>query len=188
MSYIVERFEEKARFINKSEAGLIREKLEILVSNITTQVEKHDSRFQSTLVKSGSVYEGTKVREPNEFDFMTQMDSLSNTPLLRPCDKGDGYVKLSLESREWEDFRDADGFFSPNLLSRFFKQLVNKSLNHIKIPQGLAVRRTRPSLRESSWWLHGKDNPSYRQTINLAELLLQRVAISWGRSVERLQR
>ena len=70
MSYIVERFEEKARFINESEAGLIREKLEILVSNIITQVEKHDSRFQSTLVKSGSVYEGTKVREPNEFDFM----------------------------------------------------------------------------------------------------------------------
>ena len=48
--------------------------------------------------------------------------------------------------------RDADGFFSPNLLSRFFKQLVNKSLNDIKIPEGLAVRRTRPSLRESSWW------------------------------------
>ena len=152
MSYIVERFEEKARFINESEAGLIREKLEILVSNIITQVEKHDSRFQSTLVKSGSVYEGTKVREPNEFDFMIQMDSLSNTPLLRPCDKGDGYVKLSLESREWEGFRDADGFFSPNLLSRFFKQLVNKSLNDIKIPEGLAVRRTRPLLRESSWW------------------------------------
>ena len=42
MSYIVERFEEKARFIIKSEAGLIREKLEILVSNIITQVEKHD--------------------------------------------------------------------------------------------------------------------------------------------------
>ena len=152
MSYIVERFQEKARFINESEAGMIREKLEILVSNIITQVEKHDSRFQSTLVKSGSVYEGTKVREPNEFDFMIQMDSLSNTPLLRPCDKGDGYVKLSLENREWEDFRDADGFFSPNLLSRFFKQLVNKSLNDIKIPEGLAVRRTRPSLRESSWW------------------------------------
>ena len=131
---------------------MIREKLEILVSNIITQVEKHDSRFQSTLVKSGSVYEGTKVREPNEFDFMIQMDSLSNTPLLRPCDKGDGYVKLSLENREWEDFRGADGFFSPNLLSRFFKQLVNKSLNDIKIPEGLAVRRTRPSLRESSWW------------------------------------
>ena len=65
MSYIVERFEEKARFINESEAELIRERLEILVNNIVTQIEKHDSRFQCTLVKSGSVYEGTKVCEPN---------------------------------------------------------------------------------------------------------------------------
>ena len=152
MSYIVERFEEKARFINESEAELIREKLEILVRNIVTQVEKHDSRFQSTLVKSGSVYEGTKVREPNEFDFMIQMDSLTNTPLLCPCDKGDGYTKLSLESREWEDFKDADGFFSPNLLSRFFKKLVNKSLDDIKVPEGLAVLRTRPSLFKETWW------------------------------------
>nr|XP_058954253.1 uncharacterized protein LOC131781579 [Pocillopora verrucosa] len=152
MSYIVERFEEKAKFINESEAELIREKLEILVRNIVTQVEKHDSRFQSTLVKSGSVYEGTKVREPNEFDFMIQMDSLTNTPLLCPCDKGDGYAKLSLESREWEDFKDADGFFSPNLLSRFFKKLVNKSLDDIKVPEGLAVLRTRPSLFKETWW------------------------------------
>ena len=52
MSYIVERFEEKARFKNESEAELIRERLEILVNNIVTQMEKHDSRFQSTLVKS----------------------------------------------------------------------------------------------------------------------------------------
>ena len=65
MSYIVERFEEKAKFTNESEAELIREKLEILVNNIVTQMEKHDSRFQCTLVKSGSVYEGTKVCEPN---------------------------------------------------------------------------------------------------------------------------
>ena len=152
MSHIVENFEERAKFIDESEAELIREKLEILVSNILTQVEKRDSRFQSTLVKSGSVYEGTKVCEPDEFDFMIRLNSLTNTPFLHPCDKGDGYVKLSLESREWEDFKDADGFFSPNLLSRFFKRLVSKSLDDIKVPEGLAVFRTRPSLSKATWW------------------------------------
>lgn len=152
MSYITENFEEKAKFIDESEADLIREKLEILVSNILTQVEKRDSRFQSTLVKSGSVYEGTKVCEPDEFDFMIRVNSLTNTPFLHPCDKGDGYVKLSLESREWEDFRDADGFFSPNLLSRFFKRLVSRSLDVIKVPEGLAILRTRPSLNKTTWW------------------------------------
>ena len=152
MSHIVENFEEKANFIDESEAERIREKLEILVSNILTQVEKRDSRFQSTLVKSGSVYEGTKVCEPDEFDFMIRVNSLTNTPFLHPSDKGDGYVKLSLESREWEDFKDTDGFFSPNLLSRFFKRLVSKSLDDIKEPEGLAVFRTRPSLSKETWW------------------------------------
>ncbi|XP_073242841.1 cyclic GMP-AMP synthase-like receptor [Porites lutea] len=152
MSYIVENFEQKANFKDESEAELIREKLEILVSNILTQVEKRDSRFHSTFVKSGSVYEGTKVCEPDEFDFMIRVNSLTNTPFLHPCNKGDGYVKLSLESREWEDFKDADGFFSPNLLSRFFKRLVSKSLDDIKVPEGLAVFRTRPSLSKETWW------------------------------------
>ena len=152
MSHVVENFEEKAKFIDESEAELIREKLEIFVSNILTQVEKRDSRIQSRLVKSGSVYEGTKVCEPDEFDFMIRVNSLTNTSFLHPCDKGDGYVKLSLESREWEDFKDADGFFSPNLLSRFFKRLVSKSLDDIKVPEGLAVFRTRPSLSKSTWW------------------------------------
>ena len=85
MSNIVENFEQKANFIDESEAERIREKLEILVSNILTQVEKRDSRFQSTLVKSGSVYEGTKVCEPDEFDFMIRLNSLTNTPFLHPC-------------------------------------------------------------------------------------------------------
>ena len=152
MSNIVENFEQKANFMDESEAERIREKLEILVSNILTQVEKRDSRFQSTLVKSGSVYEGTKVCEPDEFDFMIQLNSLTNTPFLHPCDKGDGYVKLSLEIREWEDFKDAEGFFSPNLLSRFFKRLVSRSLDDIKIPEGLAVFRTTPSLSKETWW------------------------------------
>jgi len=56
MAEIVDHFERKARFENQSEAELIREKLERLVSNILTRVEKRDLRFQSTVIKSGSVY------------------------------------------------------------------------------------------------------------------------------------
>ncbi|XP_022808023.1 uncharacterized protein LOC111345036 [Stylophora pistillata] len=152
MSFTAEKFGEKARFRDESEAELIREKLEILVANILTQVEKRDSRFRSTLVKSGSVYEGTKVCRPDEFDFMIRVDSLTDKPFLCPCDKGDGYVKLSLKSCDWDNCIDADGFFSPNLLSRSFKRLVSESLDDIQVPEGLAVYRTRPSLSKATWW------------------------------------
>ena len=152
MSDIVEYFENKARFEDESEAELIREKLETLVTNILAQVAKRDKRFQSTLVKSGSVYEGAKVCQPDEFDFMIRVNSLTNKPSFHSCEKGDGYVKLAQDGHEWEEFKDAEGFFSPNLLSRFFKKLVNKSLTDVEIPEGLAIRRTRKTLFKETWW------------------------------------
>ena len=146
MSEIVERFEKKARFEDESEAELIREKLEQFVTSILVEVEKRDKRFRSTLIQSGSVYEGVKVRRPDEFDFMIRIDSLTNKPFFHPCDKGEGYTKLILDEHEWEEFKDDEGFFNPNLLSRFFKRLVNASLSDAKLPDGLAIQRVNQEL------------------------------------------
>ena len=152
MSEIVERFEKKAIFEDEREAALIREKLERFVANILAEVEKRDKRFQSTLIQSGSVYEGVKVCRPDEFDFMIRIDSLTDKPLFHPCDKGEGYTKLVLDEQEWEDFKDEDGFFNPNLLSRFFKKLVNASLSDAELPEGLAIQRVNRALFKETWW------------------------------------
>ena len=152
MSEIVERFEKKAIFEDEREAALIREKLERFVANILAEVEKRDKRFQSTLIQSGSVYEGVKVCRPDEFDFMIRIDSLTDKPLFHPCDKGEGYTKLVLDEQEWEDFKDEDGFFNPNLLSRFFKKLVNASLSDAELPEGLAIQRVNQALFKETWW------------------------------------
>ncbi|XP_068682178.1 cyclic GMP-AMP synthase-like receptor [Montipora foliosa] len=151
MAEIVERFEEKARFEDESEAELIREKLEQFVTNILAEVEKRDKRFQSTLIESGSVYEGTKVCQPDEFDFMIRIDSLTDKPLFRPCDKGEGYAKLFLDEQEWEEFKDDEGFFNPHMLSRFFKKLVNASLGDAELPEGLAFQQVREEMY-GTWW------------------------------------
>ena len=151
MAEIVERFEKNARFEDESEAELIREKLEQFVTNILAEVEKRDKRFRSTLIKSGSVYEGAKVGQPDEFDFMIRIDSLTDKPLFRPCDKGEGYVKLFLAEEEWEEFKDDEGFFNPHMLSGFFKKLVNASLNDAELPEGLAFQRVREEMY-GTWW------------------------------------
>ncbi|KAJ7382858.1 hypothetical protein OS493_032496 [Desmophyllum pertusum] len=134
MSEIVEYFEKKARFEDESE------------------VEKRDKRFQSTLVESGSVYEGVKVRQPDEFDFMIRINSLTNKPSLHSCDKGDGYVKLGLDEQGWEEFKDEKGFFNPNLISRYFKKLVNESLSDAEMPEGLVIQRASEDLFDETWW------------------------------------
>jgi len=152
MSEIVKRLEKKARFEDEEEAALIREKLEQFVASILAEVEKRDRRFQSTLIKSGSVYEGVKVRRPDEFDFMIRIDSLTGKPLFQPCDKGEGHTKLVLKEQEWEEFNDDEGFFNPNLLSRFFKKLVNASLSDAELPEGLAIQRVNQEFFKRTWW------------------------------------
>ena len=151
MSDIFEDFEKRARFEDEDEADLIRQKLEILVGNILKQVEKQDQRFRSTLIQSGSVYEGVKVKKPDEFDFMVKLDSLTNTPLFYPCEKGDGYVKLNLDDDTWKEFKDEHGFFSPNLLCRHFKKLVNGSLSYVEVPEGLSIQRADQELLDGPW-------------------------------------
>ncbi|KAJ7386205.1 hypothetical protein OS493_010598 [Desmophyllum pertusum] len=152
MSKIVEYFEKKARFQDESEAELIREKLERLVNNILALVEKQDKRFQSTLVESGSVYEGVKVRQPDEFDFMIRINSLTNKPSFYPSNKGDGYVKLVLDEQGWEEFKDEEGFFNPNLLSRHFQKLVNESLSDTEMPEGLVIQTASQERFDETWW------------------------------------
>ena len=151
MAEIVERFEKKGRFEDESEAELIREKLEQFVTNILAEVKKRDKRFQSTLIKSGSVYEGAKVCQPDEFDFMIRIDSLTDKPIFRPCDKGEGYVKLFLDEQGWEEFKDDEGFFNPHMLSRFFKKLVNASLSDAEVPEGLAFEQVGEEMY-GTWW------------------------------------
>ena len=152
MSEIVEHFEKKARFKDESEAELIREKLEQLVTSILAQVEKRDKRFHCTLIQSGSVYEGVKVRQPDEFDFMIRIDSLTDKPSFHSCNKGEGYTKLVLDEQGWEEFKDDEGFFNPNLLSRYFKKLVNASLRDAELPEGLAIQRVNQRLFDETWW------------------------------------
>ena len=151
MAEIADHFERKSRFENQSEAELIREKLERLVNNILSLVEKRDKRFQSTLIKSGSVYEGVKVGKPDEFDFMIRLNSLTDKASFHRCHKGEGYVKLELDEHDWKEFKDEEGFFNPNLLCRHFKKLVNETLSDAEVPDGLRIQRASRELLEGSW-------------------------------------
>ena len=169
MAEIADHFERKARFENQIEAELIREKLERLVINILSLVEKRDMRFQSTLIKSGSVYEGVKVGKPDEFDFMIRINALTDKALFHPCHKGEGYVKLELDGHDWKEFKDEEGFFNPNLLCRLFKKLVNESLSDAEVPDGVRIQRASRALLDGSWGpvfsdllgnSSGQENPS----------------------------
>ena len=56
-----------------------------------------------------------------------------------------------LDEQEWEEFKDDEGFFNPHMLSRFFKKLVNASLNDAELPEGLTFQRVREEMY-GTWW------------------------------------
>ena len=55
----------------------IQTSVENFLKALLLEVEKDLPFFKTTLINSGSFYEGTKVGKPDEFDYFVQMDNLS---------------------------------------------------------------------------------------------------------------
>ena len=110
-----------------------------------------DERFQSTLIKSGSIYEEVKVHQPDEFDFIVRIDCLTNKLGLSRCENNPGYVRLDQRDEKWREFTDEQGFFSLNKLCRHFKRLVNESCSTIVVPKGMTIQELRQGYEEGAW-------------------------------------
>ncbi|XP_078351416.1 cyclic GMP-AMP synthase-like receptor [Oculina patagonica] len=59
------------------EVADIRISVEKIVKALLLEVEKENPFLKSTLINSGSFYEGTKVGQPDEFDYLVQLDRFS---------------------------------------------------------------------------------------------------------------
>ena len=68
----------------------IHTSVERFLKTLLLRVEKSLPFFKTTLINSGSFYEGTKVGKPNEFDYFVQLDNFSGPEDIRfeelsPC-------------------------------------------------------------------------------------------------------
>lgn len=60
------------------EANLcVRDQVEQFFREVVAEVGKLDSRFEGTLICSGSMYENVRIGRPNEFDYMVELTSFS---------------------------------------------------------------------------------------------------------------
>ena len=60
------------------EISLIQRRVTKVIDAILLEVWRENPFFKTTLINSGSFYEGTKVGKPDEFDFFIQLDALSS--------------------------------------------------------------------------------------------------------------
>ncbi|KAJ7376594.1 hypothetical protein OS493_033755 [Desmophyllum pertusum] len=55
----------------------IQSSVENVLKDLLLEVEKVHPFLKTTLINSGSFYEGTKIGQPDEFDYFVQLDNLS---------------------------------------------------------------------------------------------------------------
>ena len=153
-----------------SEVGNVRAEVESIRHNIekfmfrwTEKIAEIDERFAGTLLQSGSVYEGTKVGDPDEFDFMLRLEKLAPTCLITfdevtEYDKVIVYKKVGDLENGYGEFFDKQQLESGKVM-RVFVDVAKKALTKLdykSIPNEVYIEGlTEHTLIEDTCVLHG---------------------------------
>ena len=98
--YLDEKF---AKLPDDEEIKDIQNAVEEAVSSLLKSVAVSDVRFASKLTPSGSFYEGTKIRQPDEFDFMVCLSRLSEICETIYMDKSKRHILMKVLSHNEDD-------------------------------------------------------------------------------------
>ena len=147
----------------RKEVEDIRENVEKFISKWKQKIAETDARFTGTLLQSGSVYEGTKVGEPNEFDYMLCLERLAPVCSVT-FDEVTEYDKVIVH-KNVEGFESSyEGFFDGQQLDsgkviRLFVDVAKKALTRLDyslVPSEMYIEGlTEHTLVEDTWALHG---------------------------------
>ena len=76
-TFLVDLDETRGKLPCCQEISLIQRRVRKVIDAILLEVWRENPFFKTTLINSGSFYEGTKVGKPDEFDFFIQLDAFS---------------------------------------------------------------------------------------------------------------
>ena len=77
-TFLVDLDETRGKLPCCQEISLIQRRVRKVINAILLEVWRENPFFKTTLINSGSFYEGTKVGKPDEFDFFIQLDAFSS--------------------------------------------------------------------------------------------------------------
>ena len=147
----------------RKEVEDIRENVETFISKWKQKIAETDARFTGTLLQSGSVYEGTKVGQPDEFDYMLCLERLEPVCWVT-FDEVTEYDKVIVH-KNVEGFESSyEGFFDGQQLDsgkvmRLFVEAAKKALTRLDyslVPNEMYIEGlTEHTLVEDTWALQG---------------------------------
>ena len=105
-----------------------------MVNSITKQVAVYDSRFNLSVMPTGSSVEGTKVGPPDEFDFVLSLDSWSDMcDIVQATNATPGFACLKHKASDIEktfaQFFDGECHFIPYHVLHILFRLIKRALN-----------------------------------------------------------
>ena len=128
--------ERKGKIPCYQEVTEIQKSVENVLKHLLLEVEKENPFFKTTLINSGSFYEGTKVGEPDEFDYFVQLDYFSepeaimfdelprSTVMVTPSELG--FRKLSDETpSKYRQVKKEDQFHWKTWIKAPFVEIFN---------------------------------------------------------------
>ena len=146
-----------------AEVETMKQSIERFMLKWTEKIADIDERFAGSLLHSGSVYECTKVGDPNEFDYMLCLEKLAQECLIT-FDEVTEYDKIivhkNLEEPEgfYGDLFDANNLESGRVMS-VFVDVAKKALTKLDcslVRNELYIEGiTDHTLIEDTWALHG---------------------------------
>ena len=119
---------------NMAEVENVKQSIEEFMSTLAVEITKVDERFKGNLLRSGSVYEGTKIGDPDEFDYMLCLEELAQICLVT-FNEDTKYNEVTIhknmnETGVYEDFFDDEKLDSENFM-KSFANVVRRALKRL---------------------------------------------------------
>lgn len=124
----------------RPESRQITSEVTTLMQKIAAVVGRLNSLFSCTVYPTGSSTEGTKIGDPDEFDFVFCLDNFSK--LCIPCQDAEilntGFVRLETISNSCEVLQKLEAFLDGTILSAHlirgaFQDLITAALNEPEV-------------------------------------------------------
>ncbi|CAC5360898.1 unnamed protein product [Mytilus coruscus] len=142
-------FEEKKLNFNlcETEVQEITSSVYEIVNRVMAKVSEHDNRFTfSEIVKLGSIAEGTKLVEPNEFDYLCILKDFSNPDMVRcrkVCSHNPGHTHIFIEDKsllkKWENFMDEGQLLANKIFAELSRIVNDIYMNMVKEQKKIKV-------------------------------------------------
>ena len=118
----------------------------VFLEKVFANIANIDPHFRGTLIPSGSFTEGTKVGDPDEFDFMVKLDYFSELNITH----SDRYIMISEDQNTIQDIRkfvrfDKDSPYLDGL------RIVEEFQTLFQIALGMTIQHLHQHLQVSSY-------------------------------------